>query len=454
MVKNLVIQLFLSIVMSVPAIGQPPRILITTDIGGDPDDKQSLIRLMVYTNEFDIEGFISSAAGVPGELGRDIIYPEEIEKIIYGYGQVFPNLIKHDKNYPAQEKLLSVVKSGNPQRGWNHVGEGKDTEGSEWIIRMADKKDKRQLNICIFGGQTDLAQALWKVKNSRTKREYQKFISGIRVYDIMDQDHIFGKIINEHPALFYILSKAPEEQEGNDGWDGIYRGMFLGGDESLTSLQWLKEHVIEEHGALGALYPTKTWTAPNPHGALKEGDTPSWFFFLKNGLNCAEHPEYGGWGGRYKKNDAGYYSDVTIPGEKNANVTIHRWRDDFQRDFAARMDWCVKDYSSANHAPWVSVNGFSKKEALSIRLKPGKTIWFDASETKDPDGNQLRFEWMLYPEAGNFEGQVQLKSNGPKASLIMPGLNSGGTIHIILKVTDNGIPALTRYKRIILTNKR
>ena len=76
--KQLVTLLFL-FVLSVSAICQQPRILITTDIGGDPDDRQSLIRLMVYTNEFDIEGLISSAAGVPGELGKDVIYPEVIE---------------------------------------------------------------------------------------------------------------------------------------------------------------------------------------------------------------------------------------------------------------------------------------------------------------------------------------------------------------------------------------
>ncbi|NJK85405.1 MAG: DUF1593 domain-containing protein [Bacteroidales bacterium] len=167
---------------------EKPRLLVTTDIGGDPDDQQSLVRLMVYANEIEIEGFISSAAGTPGELNEEKICPELIEEIIQGYKLVFANLLLHDKNYPTPEYLLSVVKRGNPERGWDFVGEGHDTEASEWIISRVDKKDKRPLNICVFGGQTDLAQALWKVKNTRSAKEYQKFISKIRVYDINDQD--------------------------------------------------------------------------------------------------------------------------------------------------------------------------------------------------------------------------------------------------------------------------
>ena len=38
------------------AAGERPRLLVLTDIGGDPDDQQSMIRLMVYANEFVIEG--------------------------------------------------------------------------------------------------------------------------------------------------------------------------------------------------------------------------------------------------------------------------------------------------------------------------------------------------------------------------------------------------------------
>ena len=55
--------LFLCVLQAIFAAAQPPRLLVTTDIGGDPDDQQSLVRLMVYANEFDLEGIITSASG-------------------------------------------------------------------------------------------------------------------------------------------------------------------------------------------------------------------------------------------------------------------------------------------------------------------------------------------------------------------------------------------------------
>ncbi len=446
--KQVTFILFL-IVLLFNAIAQKPRLLITTDIGGDPDDQQSLVRLMVYSNEFEIEGIISSASGTQGELGVAVIKPELVEEIIHGYGQVYLNLKKHDKNYPLPEKLLSLVKHGNPNRGWENVGEGNDTQGSEFIIQAVDKKDKRPFNICIFGGQTDLAQALWKVKSSRSKKEYHLFISKIRVYDINDQDKIFDQIFNEHPSLFYVLAKSPE---GADKREGAYRGMYLGGDESLTSIDWLTTNVIENHGALGKLYPTKTWTAPNPHGAMKEGDTPSWFFFLNNGLNVPEQPELGGWGGRFIKNETGFFSDAedSFLNEKNARATVFRWRGDFQHDWAARMDWCIKDYADCNHVPHVSVNGSSGTKPLIIQAKPGELIKLDASASSDPDRNQLQFEWMLYPENEKFSEELNLVTESAKASFVIPELKKGESIPILLKVIDNGSPQLVSYRRVIL----
>jgi hypothetical protein len=308
------------------------------------------------------------------------------------------------------------------------------------------------LNICIFGGQTDLAQALWKVKSSRTEEEYERFISNTRVYDISDQDHIFHLIINDHPNLFYILSMAPENA---DKREGVYRGMYLGGDESLTTLEWLKENVIEDHGPLGSLYPQKTWTAPNPHSALKEGDTPSWFYFLKNGLNSPEHPEYGGWGGRFQKHKDGYFCDardITVHG-RNARSTVYRWRDDFQREFAARMDWCVNSFDKANHKPLVSVNGKVDSEIISLARIPGEHVLLDASGSIDPDGDNLSFGWMIYHEPGNFFDTVDFNRKGEKIQFAAPDFDTGQSLHIILRVTDDGEPGLTSYRRIVVSNQ-
>jgi len=432
---------------------QSPRLLITTDIGGDPDDQQSLVRLMVYSNEFDIEGIITSASGTPGELKEAAVRPDLVEEIIRGYQSVYPNLLKHNSKFPAPEYLFSIVKKGNPHRGWENVGNGHDTEGSEWIIRQADKKDNRPLNICIFGGQTDLAQALWKVKNTRSAKEYNRFLAKIRVYDINDQDKIFGQMYAEHKLPFYILAKAPE---GVDKREGAYRGVYLGGDESLTSMDWLKENVLENHGPLGKLYPTKTWTAPNPHGVMKEGDTPSWFFFLENGLNIAEKPELGGWGGRFLKNDEGVYRDATdtFNGKTEARSTVYRWREDFQNDWAARIDWCVNDYKDCNHTPLAVVNSSKDRNPLSIKVKNGKTLILDASESFDPDNDKLSFEWLFYTETSETNNTAILKTKGEKAFIQLENFKTNESLSLLLRVTDNGNPRLVSYKRILINFKK
>ena len=275
-----------------PAKEGKPRLLVLTDIGGDPDDQQSMIRLMVHANEFDNEGLIASASGTPGELKKDVVKPALIREIVEAYGKVRPNLVQHHPGFPEAKALLGRIKAGNPRRGVDNIGTGKDTDGSNWIISAADRADDRPLNIVIWGGSTELAQALWRVRNDRTPDQLKAFLGKLRVYAIGHQDNTGPWIIKEFPDLFYVLSKAPD---GRDKREGGYRGMYLGGDESLTSRAWVDAHVRKDHGPLGALYPvTGLWTAPNPHATLKEGDTPSWFYFLSNGLGDPDRPQWGG----------------------------------------------------------------------------------------------------------------------------------------------------------------
>src|SRR5207237_8478539 len=162
-------------------------------------------------------------------------------------------------------------------------------------------------------------------------------------------------------SLVYSLRMAPEMR---DKREGPYRGMYLGGDESLTSREWVDAHVRKGRGPLGALYPAKTWTAPNPHGCLKEGDTPSWLYFLPTGLSDPAHPEWGCWGGRFRPAGGGLYRDAadTVGKETHARVTVWRWRPAFQADFQARMDWCVRPNQKANHPPIAGLRGAASRE--------------------------------------------------------------------------------------------
>ena len=326
-----------------------PRLVVLTDIGGDPDDQQSMIRLMVHANEFEIEGLIATAAGVPGELKQAITKPELIREIVTAYGKVRPNLLLHRPDYPEAKPLLDRIRSGNPNRGRKFVGEGHDTDGSRLIIDIVDRDDARPVNITIWGGQTDFAQALWQVRKDRTKEQLQRFLGRIRVYDINDQDGIANWITENFPELFYVLASC---RPGRDKREGAYRGVYLGGDESLTSRAWVDANIRKGRGPLGALYPTQTWTAPNPHSCLKEGDTPSWFYFLPNGLSDPAHPEWGGWGGRFQHESGRLFRDAkdTVGRVTDGRSTVSRWRPVFQAEFAAQ-DGVVREKREGGEPP-------------------------------------------------------------------------------------------------------
>jgi hypothetical protein len=315
-----------------------PRLAVLTDIGGDPDDQQSMIRLMVYANEFDLELLLASASGTPGELKQAVVKPHLIRQIVDAYGEVLPHLKRHAKGWPEHRALVSRIVSGNPQRGREFVGAGHDTDGSRALIERIDAgSPERRLNISIWGGQTDLAQALWRVKHDRGDAEYAAFVRKFRVYDIADQDRIAEWMRDQFKGMNYILAQAPP---GRDKREGIFRGMYLTGDEALTSRAWIEQHVLSR-GPLGALYPTKTWTAPNPHACLKEGDTPSWFFFLPRGGNDPADPTKPGWGGQFLRQSDGWYTDPPRKEGFDSRESVSRFRPEFQQDFAKRMAWCL-----------------------------------------------------------------------------------------------------------------
>ena len=134
-------------------VPERPRILITTDIGGtDPDDNQSMMHFLLYCNEFDTEGLISSPSYGDGN-------DREIVRMIGLYEQDLPTLKQHAESWPTADQLRSVTKQG--RRGAAPLcGYSTATEGSDWIVKCARKEDKRPLYVLVWGGLDDVAQAL------------------------------------------------------------------------------------------------------------------------------------------------------------------------------------------------------------------------------------------------------------------------------------------------------
>ncbi|MBN2713056.1 MAG: DUF1593 domain-containing protein [Planctomycetes bacterium] len=424
-----------------------PRLVVLTDIGGDPDDQQSMTRLMTYSNEFDIEGMIASS-----QMGHGAVTaPELIKQIINSYGQIRGNLVNHTADYPTKDYLLSVVKSGNPNFGTSYIGAGKDTAGSNHIISVVDRTDSRPVNIAVWGGTTDLAQALWRVRNDRTSTHLATFIAKLKVHAIADQDNTGPWIRTNFPTLFYI------KNGGVSSTTDVFRGMYQGGSTTTCSQTWVDTNIKNNHGALGAEYPNTGIWAP-PENCMKEGDTPSWFYFLPKGINDSEKPGFGCWGGRFKESsgDNNHWQDTsdTYGGETYPRATVWRWRAAFNADFQARMDWCkTSSYSGANHNPVAVLNGDAGKGIIYINATAGSTVPLSANGSSDPDGNTLSYKWWQYTDADSCSAAVSIfNSTSKNASFIMPD-EPGKTVHIILEIKDNGSPNLYSFRRLVATCK-
>ncbi|MEH6769557.1 DUF1593 domain-containing protein [Maribacter arcticus] len=445
------------------------RVIILSDIEADPDDTQSFVRLFLYANEIDIKGMVATTSC----WLQNKINPKSIKKIVTAYGEVQPNLLTHDQNYPDAISLMKLIKEGLPKYGMTGVGDGMDSEGSDWIIKILEEEDDRPLWVSVWGGVNTLAQSLHKIKNTKTPKEAKRLISKLRVYTISDQDDSGIWIRNNYPDLFYIVSPGDEYSQAT--WTGI-NAYIKGIDNTTISNDWIAQHIQQNHGPLGAIYPDVAWGV--------EGDTPAFLSLIPNGLNNAEHPELGGWGGRYelykpdfsKTKEGG--SIVTkapetraiwtntndsytphIPKEYGRSLkpdtitfdgyqeTLWRWRDDFQNDFAARMDWSFMNFEEANHPP---VPKLTHPETFTV--KSGEGFFLDALESTDPDGDNLSFLWFQYPEIGSYKKNIDLGADNVHiVNLTAPEVTKNETLHFIVKVSDKGTPLLSRYKRVIVT---
>lgn len=459
-----------------------PRLVVISDIGNEPDDQMSLVRLLLYSNQLHIEGLIAATS----TWQKSATHPETMHDLIRAYAQVRPNLQLHAQGWPEASTLDSVVRSGQPAYGMNAVGPGKASPGAALLESALQRNDPRPLWVCLWGGANTLAQALLDLRQSLPQDRFATLLQKLRVSSISDQDDAGPWIRRTFPAIEYIVTPSQPNSSGYylATWTGISGDAYYrngeGADFSLVSNAWLDRN-IRTKGPLGAKYPKYLF--------IMEGDTPSFLHLIDNGLDADRRPDWGGWGGRYVflqpygethpiwtqggdefARTTSQDAVVGIDGRTHVSdqATIWRWRSAFQNDFAARMDWTIRDFAHANHAPLAVVNGNPGTAPIFLETTLGQSLTLDASASHDPDAHQrLSYHWFLYPEAGltgHHGASVSLSANsGPIAHLRatsacqpmwLPGLvpcRGDGVMHLILAVTDNGSPSLTAYRRIVLT---
>ena len=388
------------------------RMIVMTDLGGsDPDDTQSFVQLLVSLDEVELAGIISQHAWVPYGTGAVGL----INGLIEGYEQCLPNLRAHSKNFPDASYLRSILKVGQSDASMKGIGDGKDSEGSEWIIREADKNDPRPVWISAWSGLNTLAQALWKVQKTRSEEELNEFVNKLRVYDVLGQDDAGAWIAKNFPNLIYIRNNEIY------GWG--------------PSDEWIKTNV-QSKGILGGMYPDRIWAS--------EGDSPAFMYCLSNGLNEPEHPDWGGWGGRFdtkrKENmrgmdwvakngldEACYDTYFMIPPSQEGSAAIVRWKNAIYNDFASRLQWSVSSkYNEANHHPIAYIGTDNSKRVIEKRVEKCTVVKLDSSESHDPDNDKIAYNWFYYKEASTFDGDVTLTKTSESICEISIPKNSEG----------------------------
>lgn len=464
------------------------RIVVLTDMGNEADDSQTMVRLLVHNNRFDVAGLIavSSCHQYAGKNDanpiRNDVQPTMILERIEAYAKVLPQLQKHATGWATAEELFAVVGSGPAEYGMLGVGRGRATTGSDLIVDALLNADPRPLYICINAGANTLAQAIVDLDERLGPAELTRVLSKLRVYDDAGQDDAGAWIASTYPEISYLRSQLQVFNfMNNDGpvtWDPAAE--YPGKGQHT----WAREHVITGHGPLGALYPRREkYLRPEIDHTLEGGGTSTWIGHVNHGLYDPERPTWGGWGGRFtgklvrnvradqlKWADLVHTEDPYLPfymipeaadtwtdpvtdiTYEGIGVPIYRWRRAYQNEFQARMDWCVADYAGANHHPTAALNRDLTNRIARVTANAGETLSFTARESTDPDGDALTYRWTTYPEAGTFTGQLHSELGAADTlAFKIPNDAADTQLHLVLEVTDTSpIAPLSDYRRIII----
>lgn len=448
-----------------------PRVLVTSD--GEIDDQCSLVRFLLYANEWKIEGLVTSSSQYHWQ-GHKWPGDDWTEPFLKAYAEVFPNLVKHDAGFPSPEYLRERTLLGNVKT----EGEMEEvTAGSQLIVKvLLDRRDDRPIWVQAWGGTNTIARALKTIEEKHPER-MAEVAKKLRFFFIWEQDKTYQDYIRPHWGKYEILTIISDQFEAI-----AYRWKQVQPDAMQKFFEgaWMKANILENHGALCALYPAHTGKDKGFEAGdfRSEGDSPSFLHTIPTGLRNMESPDWGGWGGRYVRVRENTWLDpVPVPGyvypkgrwwgnngwgrmslREGTTTTaeqrreyfkpLWRWTDVMQNDFAARADWCVKDFKDANHAPVVRVTG-----SLDRIARPGETVKLTATAS-DPDGNKITGRWWHYAEAGSAIGTVAIANSDSldRASLVVPN-EPGKQLHIVVEVTDDGTPSLVAYQRIVFAIK-
>ena len=495
------------------ALAEKTRTIILADMGNEPDEEQQMIHMLMYSNEFHLEGLIAVSgkylnSGRTGKAYKKKLHPELFDELITEYEKVRPNLSLHAAGWPTAKYLKNIVRPGLSAFGIAAVGKGNGNSGTNLILESI-KRNLSDGNLYIVGnaGTNSLAQALFDLNadNSITEADKQVMIERIYVFENGAQDNAGAWIAKNYPAITWYRSNRQTYAYGGM-WDGAGKKKIQGNNtwEPFPSTaqgqhQWTAKHIQNNHGPLGARFPNRF----DGNGFMEGGGTISWIGLANKGLFDPWNMWWGGWGGRVSKikhkNVMSRHKDIIngiefrgasfAPAEKtfkdfyvyeadseeetwidpvygdrytSFNVPVWRFRRAMWNDFRARMDWCIKSFADTNHNPVAHLNEDASDNIMIMnKVAPGTKISLSAAGSSDPDGDALTYHWWNYKEAGTYAGSVSILDDDSKeTSAIIPKDAAGTQVHIILEVRDHknnvastdsdDVIPLTDYRRLVI----
>ena len=436
-----------------------PRLVVCTDIAPadvEPDDMESMVRLMAYADLFEIEALITSVGWNCDPYPKE--WAQYLQRVIEAYRKDVPKLMKRSNQdsflsieeekkcqsigyWPSADYLKSRAVMGSERGGIKVIGEGNDSPGSELIIQLADEDDPRPIYVAAWGGANTLAQAIWRVKQTRSAEELKRFVRKFRIYTITDQDMQYNMRMDRAYSSHMWL-----RQEFKDDLQFVWDEGTWQEQCELGKRNWqLHKENIQGKGALGKEYPTYKWGV--------EGDTPSFLYVMPHGLNDPEDPHQASWAGYHER---GICADSLTTAwtswqDPVRSISIGyktRFYPDEIADFCARMQWA--DKGKGNHNPQLIINGCDGLLPIHIQVKADETIRIDASKSNDADGDSLNFLWWQQPEIGKTKVAID-QTDQSIATIHIPIDASGDTIHMICEVHDDGPFHLVSYRRVIIS---
>ena len=410
---------------------------------------ESMVRLMTYADCFEIEALITSVGWNCDPYPME--WKEYLTRVIEAYRKDVPKLMMRSRQkgfmrldqenkkqeigyWPSADYLTQRAVMGSVNGGIKAIGENNDSPGCNLLIRLADEDDSRPIYVAAWGGANTLAQAIWRIKQTRTDDELRRFVRKFRIYTITDQDMAYNNRMNRTYSSHMWL-----RQEFADDLQFVWDEGAWQEQCELGKRHWQQhKENIQGRGALGNEYPTYKWGV--------EGDTPSFLYVMPNGLNNPDDPTQAGWAGYHER---GISPDSLTTAwnswqEPVRSISVgykQRFYPDELNDFMARMQWAAE--GCGNHNPEVVVR------STFINTQAGKTIVLDASRSYDPDGDTLTFLWWQQPEIGGTKLTIN-DADQSKATIHIPADAQGKTLHVICEVHDNGPFHLVAYRRVII----